>query len=334
MKKIAVMGAGAFGFAIAHLISENHLKKKIFVYDINKSHIEHIRKTGMHPVFHKGVQLGKNVIATTSCSEALESADLVVLAIPSKFLRKAIVSFKEFIPKKVVFLNLAKGLEAGTNKRVSEIIDECLKGSLISYEKCSLSGGMIAAEVTLKSPLCADLASCDKNTAKAVARLLWSDYLRIETTTDIVGVELAGAFKNVIAIGAGVFDGLGYGESSKSAFVSLAAKQISQLAVALGAKKETFGPGSQAWFGDLMTTCFGKSRNRLLGELIGKGMNVGEAVEHMLKNNMSIEGYLTAKAVNSMLAEERIKAPLIRNIYRLLYGSLGPEKFIRDFITH
>jgi len=332
MEKILILGAGAFGFAIAKLVSENHYGKEIFIFDVNEEFIEHIHKTRTHPIFHENTKLPAHVTATKNLEKAVKGADLIILAIPTKFIRDSIKEFKHFLTQNTVFLSLVKGLENKTNKRVSEILDEELKDIKIDYEICCLSGGMIAREVTLKSPLCADLACENKTTAKKVAKLLRSDYLRIETTDDLIGVELAGAFKNVIAIGAGIFDGLGYTESSKSAFVSAAAKQMRELAIALGAKHETFGPGSQAWLGDLMTTCFGKSRNRELGELIGKGIEIKEAIETMIKSNKSIEGYITTEVVHSLIKKHNINASLLHAIYNVLYENENPKAFVKNFI--
>lgn len=335
MKKITILGAGAFGFAIAKIIGENQLEKEIFLFDVNKKFIQHIKDTKTHPIFHGNAKLPEHIIPTTNIKNALDSVDLIVLAIPSRYLREAVKQFKAHINKDVIFLNLAKGLEIDTNLRASEIVEselDNIKDKKFKYEMCTLSGGMIATEVTLQNPLCAEIACKNRKIAKKIAKMVWSDYLHIETTDDIIGVELAGAFKNVTAIGAGIFDGLNFGESSKSAFVSACALEMKQLALKLGAKKETFGPGGQAWFGDLMTTCFGKSRNREFGEIIGKGVNVDEAVKSMIKNNKSIEGYITTKVVHKLLTDHKINAPLIEGIYNILYRKSSPQDFISDFI--
>lgn len=333
MRKITILGAGAFGFAIAKVISENQKDKEIYLYDVNADFIDHIKKTRQHPVFHSGVTLPLHIVPTKDLKLAVKDTDLMLLAVPSKYVRGCITCFKNHLTKDIVFVNLAKGLEKERDMRISEIIDEELKDTGINYKVCSLSGGMIAREVTRKNPLCAELACTDKKTAKKVAPLLYSDFLRIETSDDVLGVELAGAFKNVIAIGAGIFDGLGYGESSKSAFVSAAAKQMKHLAIALGAKEETFDAGSQAWFGDLMTTCFGRSRNRELGEHIGKGMSISDAIELQIQNNKSIEGYITANVIHKLVKKNNIQAPLLHGIHNVLYKGTDPKKFVKDFIT-
>jgi len=297
---------------------------------INCDSIAYIKRTRRHPVFHGKTKLPDNIMPTTDVKKAVSNADLLILAIPSKCVRAAIKGFKEHLPAGVVFLNVAKGLEAKTNMRVAEIVEQEIQG--LEYEFCVLSGGMIAREVTLQNPLCADIACENIKTAKRVAKMLASNHLRIESTTDVIGVSLAGAFKNVIAIGAGIFDGLGYGESSKSAFVSSVSEEIIPLAVKLGADNTTFGPGGQAWFGDLMTTCFGASRNRELGELIGRGIKVKDAVDSMINDNKSIEGYLTTKVVHNLLKKHNINTPLIDHVYDVLYNNKQPSEFVVGFI--
>jgi len=330
MKKISIIGAGAFGFALAKIIGDKHSKKEIFIFDVVKEYIESIKTTGQHPVFHPDTKLADHIVATHSLAEAVDNACLIIMAVPSKFLRQSVRAIKPHLTKETIFLNLAKGLEAGSNKIMSKVINEELKG--LKFQTASLSGGMIAREVTLQNPLCAEVACPDIKVAEKIIKIIENNRLRLEATTDLTGVELAGAFKNVIAIGAGIFDGLGYGESSKSAFVSHTAKEMRRLAVALRAKRKTFGPGSQAWFGDLMTTCFGKSRNRELGELIGRGLAVDKALKKMAGEKKSVEGYLTAQAVYNLSQKHQVKAPLAELIYKILYQKMPPKKFIDGFI--
>jgi glycerol-3-phosphate dehydrogenase (NAD(P)+) len=327
--KITIIGAGAFGFAFAKLISENQLEKDIFLYDTNNDFIEHIKKTREHPLFHKDTKLPEHVQPITDLDKALDGVDLIVLAVPSRFLREALVNIKSKLKKRPIFLSLVKGLELDTGKTPYAIVHEVMGNRA---RVCVLSGGMIAREVTLENPLSADLACRNKKLAKRIASMLWTDYFRVRTTTDILGVAYAGAFKNVIAIGAGIFDGCGYGESSKSAFVSTAAKEMGALAWKLGARKKTYASGSQAWFGDLMTTCFGASRNRELGELIGKGMEPKEAVEMMLKQKKSVEGYYTTQVVFELASKQNLKTPLINLMNDVLFEGKKPKDFVTHFI--
>ena len=334
MNKISIIGAGAFGFAMAKIIGEGHPDKDICIFDVQKEHINHIKKTGKHPIFHENIKISPHITVTHSLKESIKNSDFIVLAVPSKFMRSAIKDLKEHLTGDVILLNIAKGLEKGTNMMMHQVIHEELKGITTKYDICSLSGGMIASEVTLKHPLCAEIACKDKNIAEKVAKTISNEHLRIETTTDIIGIELAGSFKNVIAIGAGIFDGLGYNESSKSAFISFAARDIEKLAISLGADKKTYQSGSQAWLGDLMTTCFGASRNREFGELIGKGINADDALNQLIKENKSVEGYITTKVVYNLIKENNIDAPFIKMIYEVLYQGLSTEELIKKFIKN
>lgn len=331
MNKITILGAGAFGFAIAKIIADKHTEKELFLFDVNSDCIDHIHNNRRHPFFHEDTELPDHIHATKDLEHAVSGADLIVLAIPSKFLRGAVKQFLPFLPNKVTFLNVAKGLETETNLRVSEMVSQELQGSGIDYHMCCLSGGMIAREVTLGNPLCADLACEDIAVAKDVSELISSSYLKVNHTDDLVGVELSGAFKNVIAIGAGIFDGMGYAESSKSAFVSEASREITNLALALGADPSTYSSGSHAWFGDLMTTCFGASRNREFGAKIGSGVRISSAVQEMKDNNKFVEGYITTAVVHELLKKNRIRAPLLDSIYSVLYQERPPADFVRRF---
>ena len=332
MKKIAIIGAGVFGFALAKIIGDKHSNKEIFIYDVKKEHVIHIIKTKQHPVWKSIAQLALHLKATYSLDEAVSGAELVILAVPSVYMRSALKDFKPHLKEGMVLLNVAKGLENKTNMVMSEVIKDELKDVKVQYHICSLSGGMIAKEVVLKNPLCAEVACADLEIARRVVKILENDHFRLEVSTDVLGIDLAGAFKNVVAIGAGLFDGLGYSASSKSAFVSYAAKQMSALAFALGAQKHTFDIGSQAWFGDLMTTCFGKSRNREFGELIGKTKEVKKSLKKLIAEGKTVEGYITAKVVYDLIVKHNIDAPLIKMVYSVLYKRMSPEKFIRNFI--
>lgn len=332
MKKISIIGVGVFGFALAKIIGDKHFNKDVYIYDIQKKYIDYIIKTKQHPAWKSIAQLSPRIKATYSLKEAVSNSELIILAIPSMFIRLALKNFKPYLKEKVILLNIAKGLENKTDMIMSEVIKDELKDVKIKYYICSLSGGMIAKEVVLKNPLCAEVACENFAIAQKVVNIFKNDHFRLAVSTDIVGVDLAGAFKNVIAIGAGLFDGLGYSASSKSAFVSYAAEQISVLAFTLGAKKETFSMGGQAWFGDLMTTCFGKSRNREFGELIGKTKQVKEALQKLRSEGKTVEGYITAKVVYNLIVKHNIDAPLIKMIYNVLYKKMPAEKFIKSFI--
>jgi len=327
MNKVTIIGAGAFGFAMAWLLGRKYKRgKEIYLYDVNKEWLEYIKKTKQHPVFHRQAFLQESVVISDGLSKAVEDADLVILAVPSKFLREAMISLQPYLKEGAILLNLAKGMEAKTGKRASEIIEEVVEGRFVNG---ILSGGMIAREVTLGNPLCAEVAFADMAIAKKVGEFLGNESLRLDPTTDLVGVEYAGILKNVVAVGAGIFDGAGYRESSKSACISYLAGEAKRVALDLGADEKTFLPGRQAWLGDLLATCFGASRNLEFGHLLGRGYESKNAIEIMQKQNKSVEGYLTIGAIAEVIKQQRIQAPLFLELDRVVHrGGFG-----RDFIN-
>lgn len=319
INKITILGAGAFGYAMAYVLANNNSEIPITIYDIQEEIINKIQETKEHPFFHKGTILPNNVMATTNLPNAIENTNLIVLAIPSKFFRIAIKALSKKLNKdhKVIFLNLAKGLEQDSNKRISEILKEELLE--YSYDYAALSGGMIASEVTQNAPLNADIACKNLELANLLKQLIENKNLKIRTSTDVIGTELCGALKNVAAIGAGIFDGLNLKESSKSGFISAIAKEMEELAIAEGSQTETFAPGSQAWWGDLMTTCFGASRNKEFGKRIGSGISCEDAIKQMYEEKKSVEGHTTIKVVYGMQIKHNLNAPLTKTLYQILF---------------
>lgn len=239
------------------------------------------------------------------------------------------------IKQDVVFINLAKAVESGTNKYMSDVAREELEGRCGGHRWwfVTISGGMIAEEVTKHWPIAADVACDDARVANYVVQLFQTPTFKLNVTTDVVGVELAGALKNVVAIGAGFYDGLGYEMSSKAAYVSEAAAEVRELAVVLGAQRSTFDIGTHAWLGDLLTTCCGNSRNRLLGELLGKGMTVQEALAELERQRKRAEGYLTSKAIYFIAKQKNVKTPFLDAIYRVLHSGGSVQQAILDFWT-
>lgn len=333
MKKIAIIGAGAFGFALAKMLGDADAKKLVYIFDTQKQCVRTIAKTGFHPHLYKNIKLSARVTAATSLEETVHGADIIILAVPAAYLRQAVRDFKIYINQATIFLNTAKGLEPKTNLIMSKVIASELKGVNFKFDICAMSGGMIAKEVVNKSPLCAEIACKQKSVAQKVAQVLQNKNLRLEVSTDLVGIELAGAFKNVVAIGAGIFDGLELGASSKSAFISYAAREVCALARVLGAREKTFAVEGLAWWGDLMTTCFGESRNRAFGEALAKLDNLSKAFVKMGGRASTIEGYKTALVVDRLLRQYKLKAPMLTMIYKILYKKMPIKTFINKFIT-
>ncbi len=316
VRKIVILGAGAFGFAFAKLLECKSRDYDIYLYDPVDYYIDGINRTREHPVFHKGVKLSENIKATKNYDEAVKNGDMYILAIPSVFMREAMRILKDHVKEGAILLNLSKALEKGTNKRMSEVISEEMKGKKIHI--ATLSGGMIASDVVHEKRMMADVGCQNQVIGEKICEIVSNDYFKAEPTLDLVGVELAGSFKNVVAIGAGILDGEGK-SYEKENYLEKATNEIKTLAVEMGAREETFEEGSHCWWGDLRATCFGDSRNRLFGELIGKGLTPEESLKEMERQNKTVEGYNTTKVVYELSISYGVKMPLIESLYRKLF---------------
>jgi len=332
---VAILGAGQFGFALAYLLGSKSQTLDIMVYDPIKEYIESIQNSRSHPVFHKGVVLTKNVTATNSLSEAITGAQVIVLAVPGQFIRGSVKDWAPLVKNDVVVLNVSKALEKGTNTPLHEVVmQEWAKiPHTTELHFAALAGGMLAEEVSRGDPICADIACESVESAQKLRLLFETPLVKINVMTDVLGLELAGAFKNVIAIAAGAFDGLGLAVSSKCAYISMCAKECKRLAIILGAKSETFQMGGQAWLGDVLTTCFGPGRNRLFGEFIGSGLSVEDALKKLHEQKKISEGYLTTKAFYELTVEKNIEAPFLKNIYQMLFEGKPALKTCHDFFV-
>jgi glycerol-3-phosphate dehydrogenase (NAD(P)+) len=329
--KVAVIGAGMFGYPIADYIAKIH-GKQVSLLDIDKGLIEHLKTKKSHPTHFKDLVLSDLIIPTDNAYEALKDRDLIVLALPSSKTRQALSEFKQHIKKGSIILNLSKGLEPGTDKRISQIINEELPD--LNCEIASLSGGMIASEFVHEQPLFATIASENIQIARKLASYLSSHKLHLDTSSDIIGTELAGPLKNIIAISAGILVGKGYTPSSIAGFITRASKEAMTIATKLGSKKHTFSTSSSAWAGDLIATCFGESRNREFGMRLGKGEPVSLALEEMKKENKLVEGYNTIKAVHEIVFKNNLNCPIMEKLYSILYEGKSPETLVEKYQSY
>eukprot|EP01130_Rhizamoeba_saxonica_P009714 TRINITY_DN3963_c0_g1_i1.p1 TRINITY_DN3963_c0_g1~~TRINITY_DN3963_c0_g1_i1.p1 ORF type:complete len:360 (+),score=95.26 TRINITY_DN3963_c0_g1_i1:42-1082(+) len=326
VRKAAILGAGQFGFAIAKLLGDNNPDIQVFLYDPVEEIVEKIKNTSQHPYFHKGCVLNTNVTAVNTTEVAVKDAELIVLAIPGQYLRGACKNLAPLIKvNEVIVLNVAKAVEKGTNELLHNVVEQEFANVRVEWYFAALAGGMIAEEVTTGAPIAANIACTDPGSAELLQHLFETETFLIRPLLDVVGVEMAGAFKNVVAIGAGFFDGLGYDISSKSAYVSEASKEMSQLALELGADPTTFALGTHAWLGDLLTTCFGQSRNRLLGEFIGSGLSVKDSLEKLHSQRKISEGYFTTQAFHELAVEKGLQLPILAVLKEVLFEDLPVE---------
>ncbi|EDN8254848.1 NAD(P)H-dependent glycerol-3-phosphate dehydrogenase [Listeria monocytogenes] len=311
-KKVAILGAGSWGTGLALVLADNNHKPVIWgnldkiVNEINESH------TNSH--YLPDIILPTEVKATLSLDEAIDGAEIVVIAIPTNAMRIVCKQLNEALKEPTILVHVSKGIEPETNLRMSEVIEEEIDAAK-RKALVVLSGPSHAEEVALRHPttLC---ASCkDLSAAEIVQDRFINNNLRIYTNDDVIGAEIGGALKNIIALGAGISDGLGYGDNAKAALMTRGMAEITRLGVAVGSNPQTFY--GLTGIGDLIVTCTSvHSRNWRAGNMLGKGENLDEVLEKM---GMVVEGVRTAKAVHGWAKKLDIDMPITESIYAILF---------------
>jgi len=315
--KVTVLGAGAWGTALARLLSDG--KNDVTLWGHNAAHLQDLLKNGRNDRYLPGIALPPEMKLETDLLKSVTDAEYVVVAVPSKGFRTVTKSLAGFSGTAI---SVTKGLEHETGLTMCGILTQ----NAPAARYAALSGPSLALEMARGIPTAIVAASTNVPTAVAVQKLFHRPTFRVYTSNDLTGVELGGALKNVIAIAAGVCDGLGFGDNSKAALVTRGLAEIRRLGVACGAQPDTF-PGLSG-LGDLMVTCFSRlSRNRGFGERLGRG----EKVEAILATSVSIaEGYPTAKSAHALARKLKIETPIIDEIYAALYESKHPAKALQD----
>lgn len=331
MTKIAVAGAGAFGFAMAKHISDKVADSNDFhkgssfdtvdyisMYDIDADVITHMKNERSQKNIFPETKVNDFVHPTTDAEEAFSDAKLVFLSIPTQFIRSFLRKAQEFMPKNVILVNCSKGLELNSDKFISQIIKEEMKKS---YTYAVFSGGTIASEfISGFGVFGAELGCEDRDIGKQVQQFLSSRKLRVYLNDDVTGVEAAGALKNVVSIAAGFMDGLQYPYGSKTLILSLAAEEIRCISLTLNSKMHTYDIQTQAFANDYIMSTTGNTRNRYFGELIGKGISVEDALAQMKRENKTAEGYYTARVAHDIVVKNNLSSPIIAMVYGVLYA--------------
>ncbi len=303
---IMVLGCG-FGTSIA-IMCERY-GHNVTLWSAFEEEIATIKKDGEHKKLLPNCKISKNILLTSDISQ-VKGKDIVVFTIPSSFLRDVAQKAKPYIDESTVILNLGKGIEDKTYKRLSEVLrDEFPSGKI-----AVLSGPCHAEEVALSMPTTVDVASEDKKVAEYVQETLSNENFRIYLSEDMVGCELGGSLKNIIALAAGICDGMGFGDNTKAALMTRGIAEIARLGVALGASLHTFG--GLTGIGDLIVTCTSMhSRNRRAGILIGKGVSPDDAV----KDVGTVEGYFCTKTAYELAKKVNVEIPITEQLYLVLY---------------
>lgn len=322
--KIAILGDGGWGTTLAILLANKGFD--LTVWGAFAENIADINKKRVNEKFLPRVKIPKSIIFTSDLGSAIKNKDIIVLAVPSQYMRSVLKQARiAGYPPKAVYLSVTKGIEISSLKRISEIIH----GELGRIKLAVLSGPTIAYEIAQRLPAVAVIASSDKKVRKSLQGIFMTDRFRIYTNDDVIGVELGGSLKNIIAIACGIADGLGFGANTKAAILARGLAEISRLGVAMGAKKSTFSGISG--LGDLVTTCISPhSRNRFVGEEIGKGKSLKQVSGRM---QMVAEGVPTVKSAHALSLEHKVDMPITREVYNVLYKNKPAVKAFKDLMA-
>lgn len=325
MTKITVFGMGSFGTALANVLAENG--HTVLMWGKNEDSVKELNDHHQNKRYLKDVVLNSSIKATSDIKEAVNFTDIYLMALPTKAMREVTSEIDNLIDTKKTFIHVAKGIENNTFKRVSEMIEDS-----ISEEHNGgigvLSGPSHAEEVVIKQPTTVAASSKDEKVSKLIQDLFMNDYLRVYTNNDLVGVELGGALKNIIAVASGIVAGMGYGDNAKAALMTRGLAEISRLGEKLGADPMTFlGLGG---IGDLIVTCTSThSRNYTLGFKLGQGQTMDEALNQM---NMVVEGIYTTNSVYHLAKQQNVDMPITNALYKVLFEDNPVKDSVKDLM--
>lgn len=313
MKRVAVIGAGSWGTALGVIAAR--AGHDVRLWSRNSQVVESINRQRANSIYLPGSPIPDGVRATGEIAEALDRAEIVIIATPSHATRQVLRTMVPSVDPNMIFVSATKGIEVETGRRISQILEEVV-GDQFSPRFVCLSGPSFAKEVIENHPTAIVAASLDPTLSRLVQSELSFENMRIYTNDDVVGTELGGSVKNVMAIAAGMVVGLGYGSNSVAALITRGLSEMTRLTLNQGARLETMM--GLAGLGDLVLTCTGSlSRNRFVGQELGKGRNVDEITGGM---NDVAEGVKTTRALKQLADELRVEMPITEEVYGVLYG--------------
>lgn len=323
MAKISVLGAGSWGTALALLLHNNG--HEVTLWSALEDEVKMLREKREHASKLPGVKLPETMEITVDLEKSLADPDVAVLAVPSPFTRATAHRMAPFTKKGQIIVNVAKGVEENTLMTLSEIISQ----EIPQADVCVLSGPSHAEEVGKGIPTTCVVSAEKRATAEYLQGIFMSPVFRVYTTPDMLGVELGGALKNVIALAAGTADGLGYGDNIKAALITRGIAEIARLGTKMGARMETFY--GLSGMGDLIVTCASvHSRNRKAGYLMGKGYTMKEAMDEV---KMVVEGVYSAKAAKSLAEKYQMEMPIIQEVNKVLFEEKPAAEAVRDLMV-
>ena len=322
MARIGILGAGSWGTALAILLHDNG--HDVTVWSIHEKEVEMLNTTRRHESKLPGVEIPKGILFTTDMKETMSDKDVCVLAVPSPFIRSTCQKMKAYVRAGQIIVNVAKGIEESTLYTLTDIIEE----EMPYADACVLSGPSHAEEVSRRLPTTCVVSARTRKTAEYLQSVFVSPVFRVYISPDMLGIELGGALKNVIALAAGTADGLGYGDNTKAALITRGIAEIARLGIKMGGKPETFY--GLTGIGDLIVTCASvHSRNRKAGYLMGKGYTMQEAMDEV---QMVVEGVYSAKAALALAQKYQVEMPIVEQVNKVLFENKNAEEAVKELM--
>ena len=323
---VAIIGAGSWGTALGMVLNQNG--HRVRLWTIEKSTIDDVNSKRENSRYLPGVKIPEAIEFTMDLAYALQEAELIVNAVPSQVTRKVVPQVVQLLPRNDLYwVTVSKGIENNTYKRISEVIAEV--GNISPERITALSGPSHAEEVSRNVPTAVVAASKNLETARLVQKTFMTPYFRVYASDDIIGVELGGALKNIIALAAGICDGAGFGDNTKAALMTRGLVEMNRMGAALGARPNTFA--GLSGMGDLIVTCMSRhSRNRHVGEEIGKGRKLQEVLDEMV---MVAEGVKTTLSAYELAKIKNVEMPITEQIYLTLFENKSPHQAMLDLMT-
>lgn len=323
MHRITILGDGGWGTALGLLlVKQGHAVR---LWGPFPEYIERLRHEHENKLFLPGVPLPETMHLTADRDEAVDGAEVVILASPSKFYRSVLESFVGRLPSACALLSVSKGLDTATRRRLTEVAGEVLGHASVAV----LSGPSHAEEVARGVPTAVVIACADQSRAHALQKIITSPLFRVYTSEDVIGVELGGAFKNIMALAAGVSDGLGFGDNTRAALMTRGLAEMTRLGVALGARPQTFA--GLSGLGDLIVTCTSRlSRNHMVGERLGRGETLDQIVGSM---SQVAEGVTTCGIAYALAHERGVRTPITDEVHAMLHDGRSPAQAVETLMT-
>jgi glycerol-3-phosphate dehydrogenase (NAD(P)+) len=323
--RAAVLGTGSWGTAFAAVLADAGTETVLWARRPELA--EAIRTTHENPDYLPGVPLPESLTATHDPEEALRDSDFVVLAIPSQTLRENLAAWAPMVPRNAVLVSLMKGVELGTTKRMSEVIAEV--ADVAPDRIAVVSGPNLAKEIASKQPAATVVACADGDAAERLQAASLTGYFRPYTNLDVVGCELGGAVKNVIALACGMAEGMGFGDNTKASIITRGLAEMARLGAALGADPLTFA--GLAGLGDLVATCTSPlSRNRTVGEQLGRGRSLDEIVSEM---RMVAEGVKSSRSILDLATKHDVEMPIAQHVAHVVHDGMSPQDMLKSLMS-